>query len=190
MIEVEMKLPVEDMEKLGTDLTGMGFQRGNRIREEDSYFDNSSGQIRLNGEAFRVRRETDIDTGTSKSVMTYKGKKLNRLSMTRRELETGVEDAEICIQILQSLGFDIVPPMVIKTRQFLYRDDVTACLDRVEGLGDFLELEIIISEDENQDQALSRIETILKQLGYSHEDTTRTSYLTMLQKEMDNLPER
>lgn len=181
MIEVEIKLPIKDSKRIEKDLEEMGFSRGNRIREQDFYFDNDSSQIRLNGEAFRVRKETDLNTGNDKTVMTYKGKKLDKQSMTRRELETGVEDAEICTQIIRSLGFERVLPAVVKTRQFLRLDDMTACLDTVEGLGTFLELEIIISEAENRDQALSRIESILEKLGYSIADTTRNSYLSMLQ---------
>lgn len=182
MIEVEIKLPIKDIGKIETNLTGMGFVRTNRIREKDFYFDNADKQIRLNGEALRVRQETDLYIGHSKTVITYKGKKLDHVSMTRKELETGVQDAQICIQILQAIGFDMVSPAVIKTRQMFCLDDITACLDSVEGLGDFLELEIIIPEDGRQDWALDRIETILGQLGYSLKDTTRTSYLSMLQR--------
>ena len=38
---------------------------------------------------------------------------------------------------------------------------MTACLDQVDGLGDFLELEILIEEDENKENALQQIEISL-----------------------------
>ena len=92
-----------------------------------------------------------------------------------------MEDAEMCIQILEAIGFQIIPPQVIKTRQEYTFENVTACIDQVQDLGDFLELEILIEEDENKENALQQIEIILRRLGYTLKDTTRTSYLSMLQ---------
>ena len=105
--------------------------------------------------------------------------------MSRKELETEVADGEICMQILEALGFGAVPPRVVKERQILKRNRVTACVDQVKNLGPFLELEIVIREDESKDQALEQIEQILRELGYALEDTTRNSYLSMLQQTED-----
>ena len=58
---------------------------------------------------------------------------------------------------------------------------MTACIDQVQDLGDFLELEMVITEDKNKDDALGQIEKMLQRLGYSLKDTTRNSYLSMLQ---------
>ena len=93
-------------------------------------------------------------------------------------------DASICRGILQSIGFMPVPP-VEKLRQYFQREDITACVDSVKHLGDFMELECIVKEENEREQALGKLEEILGQLGYSMEDTTRTSYLSMLlRKEM------
>lgn len=185
MIEVELKLPIRDAEAVREDLIKMGFGSDGQIREEDCYFDNERRQIRENGEALRVRKITDLLTERSETVITYKGRKLDRISMSRKELETEVADGEICMQILEALGFGAVPPMVVKERQILKRNRVTACVDQVKNLGPFLELEIVIREDESKDQALEQIEQILRELGYALEDTTRNSYLSMLQKTED-----
>ena len=61
------------------------------------------------------------------------------------------------------------------------RDDLHACLDEVEGLGSFLELEIMVEDEGNRPEALGRIEEILEKLGYTMKDTTRVSYLGQLQ---------
>ena len=114
MIEVELKLPIRDAEAVREDLIKMGFGSDGQIREEDCYFDNERRQIRENGEALRVRKITDLLTERSETVITYKGRKLDRISMSRKELETEVADGEICMQILEALGFGAVPPMVVK----------------------------------------------------------------------------
>ena len=59
---------------------------------------------------------------------------------------------------------------------------MTACVDRVTGLGDFLELEIIVEDETEQAAALGEIEMLLEVLGYTMQDTTRTSYLSMTEE--------
>ena len=76
--------------------------------------------------------------------MTFKGPKIDTVSMTRKELEMQVESAEVGKEILCSLGYTQMYP-VIKNRQYYHKDHITACLDRVDQLGDFLELEIIVN---------------------------------------------
>ena len=106
---------------------------------------------------------------------------MDQVSMSRKELETGVEDSDVCIGILEALGFQIVEPKVIKTRQEYTLDQMHACVDRVENLGDFLELELVIEEEQGKETALQEIEKVLQRLGYTRKDTVRNSYLSMLQ---------
>ncbi|OLR59400.1 hypothetical protein BHF70_07060 [Anaerostipes sp. 494a] len=181
MIEVEIKLPIDNKENVEADLKRLGFIKSSLVCEEDIYFDNDAGQIRKNGEALRVRKVTDLLANQTDVVITYKGKKMDQISMSRKELETGVADAEICTQIFESLGFRVILPKVKKTRQEYTFDQMTACIDQVQDLGDFFELEMVITEDKNKDDALGQIEKMLQRLGYSLKDTTRNSYLSMLQ---------
>ena len=69
-----------------------------------------------------------------------------------------------------------------KQRQYFHRENITACSDNIKDLGDYLELEILTDSEENRTVALQKIEDTLKQLGYSMQETTRTSYLSMLMK--------
>lgn len=186
MIEVEIKLPIKEKEAVEAALQALGFTPSACFCEEDIYFDHASGQIRKNGEALRVRTITDLQTGQKETVITFKGKKLDAVSMSRKELETGVADGEVCMQILEALGFQAVQPMVQKTRQEYQRERMTACVDEVQDLGTFLELELVISEEESREEALQEIDKELQKLGYSLKDTTRTSYLSMLQQMEDD----
>ena len=72
--------------------------------------------------------------------------------------------------------------VVEKLRQYYHRDNIPACVDAVTNLGDYLELEIIVDEEEKREAALDQLEQILHTLGYSMQDTTRTSYLSMFLK--------
>ena len=184
MIEVEVKLPVADLDTIKGKLLKMGFRETAFIEERDTYFDNRQGDIRANGEALLVRETKDHLTGESRAQINFKGKKLDTCTMTREELETGVENGEISRKILQAIGYIPVAPEVIKERIMLRRESVTACLDNVRGLGEFLELEILADSKKQKDAALGQIENILNNLGYQISDTVRTAYLSMLQKRM------
>ena len=184
MIEVEVKLPVEDLNEIKRKLVKIGFEESSFIEERDTYFDNQQGDIRANDEALRVRETKDHRTGKIRAQINFKGKRLDAGTMTREELETGVENGEISRKILQAIGYITVAPEVIKERIMLRRESVTACLDNVRGLGEFLELEILADSKKQKDAALGQIENILNNLGYQISDTVRTAYLSMLQKRM------
>jgi adenylate cyclase class 2 len=70
---------------------------------------------------------------------------------------------------------------VIKTRQYFSFDEMTACIDAVNDLGEFLELEMVVSEEERE-SSLAHIVEFLEKIGYDKEEIIRTSYLSMLQK--------
>ena len=178
------KLPAADLNLIKGKLLQAGFKETSFIEERDTYFDNQRGDIRANGEALRVRETKDHLTGKRRAQINFKGKKLDARTMTREELETGVENGEISRKILQAIGYIPVAPEVIKERIMLRRESVTACLDNVRGLGEFLELEILADSKKQKDAALGQIENILNNLGYQISDTVRTAYLSILQKRM------
>ncbi len=183
MIEVEIKLKINNIEQVKKQLGEIGFVWEGAEREEDVYFDNEEGRIRRNGQAFRVRIITDHVRGKTKTVMTFKGKKLDTQTMTRKELETGVGNADTAIAIIKALGYEPVKPWVVKERENFKRNAITASIDQVQGLGDFLELEILIPDHESRAQAMEILEEVLEKLGYSMKNSLQTSYLSMLQKQ-------
>lgn len=185
MIEVEVKLPVEDLERIKKELSAGSFQRVQLLREEDHYYDNDAQDIRMSGEALRIRKTTDLETGYVQKLITFKGKKVDKVSMTRTELETEVGDASTMHELFEALGYHEVKPAVIKVRDELAYESLHACLDEVEGLGSFLELEVVVEDDSEREMALCEIERVLKRLGYQMSDTIRTSYLTLLQRKTD-----
>lgn len=182
MIEVEIKIRV-DICEAANKLKNVGFSKDTQVRETDNYFDNIAGDIRGNDTALRIRTVEYPESDSSKSYITFKGKRCDDVSMTRPEYETYVKHPAEMIKILESLGYKPVEPEVIKDRTIYVNGSVTACLDRVEGLGDFLELEIITDIDSRND-ALDRLWKMLELLGYDRDDTTTMSYLTMLQNRL------
>lgn len=179
MIEVEIKIKVKDRVLLEDKLLKAGFLKGNLVKESDIYFDNQAHQIKDSDSALRIRSCENLTLNHEKHFMTYKGPKLDTVSMTRKEVEMQIEDAQTGKEILMSLGYCLVYP-VVKTRQYYHLDQITACLDQVDNLGEFLELEVIISKENEKQKALDSLLLFVKEFGYDPEEMVRTSYLSML----------
>ena len=180
MVEVEVKVSVKNKIYLEEKLLEKGFLKGDLLKESDSYFDSACHEIREKDMALRIRSCENITRNLTENFMTYKGPKMDKISMTRKELEMNIESAETGRDILKSLGYIEVPP-VVKLRQLFHLDKMTACLDQVENLGDFLELEIVVAQENEKENALDRLISLLYELGYEQEDIIKTSYLSMLE---------
>lgn len=189
MIEVEVKLKIDSAESIEKKLIELGFRKGQTLQEIDYYYNGVDRDFRASGEALRLRLVESLDgsavvadrPGEPLIQMTYKGPKLDNVSMSRVEHQVNIDNFETMLSILSSLGYKPVEP-VIKLRRELFSEEICACVDTVDGLGDYLELEIMVDEESQRENALDRISVVLKQLGYSISDTTTTSYLSMLEK--------
>lgn len=179
MIEVEIKIQTEQTTAEQRLLVN-GFEKNECAKETDTYYDNAAGDIRGNDTSLRIRTVDYPDSSLSRSYITFKGNRCDDVSMTRPEYESLIERPDEIKMILKSLGYEPVEPAVIKERSLYVKGSISACLDKVEGLGEFLELEII-SENESKDDALVRLWETLELLGYDRDDTITVSYLSMLQ---------
>ena len=177
--EIEIKIPIEDPERIMKSLLTRGFQKYQRVVEEDMYYNSEYHDVRKHDEALRIRKTRDLLTGKTRAQINFKGKKMDQISMSRREYETGIEDPDCMEKILGAIGFTRVAG-VKKTRNYLRREEMTACLDQVENLGDFLELEVIVRKENLREKCLVQMREILQELGLSMDNTVRTSYLSML----------
>ena len=139
--------------------------------EEDVYFNHPCRDFAATDEALRVRRDVE---GIK---MTYKGPKLDSETKSREEIKLNVDDFETTIAILRKLGFKEV--RTIKKIRRIYRaGSAIICIDEVEGLGRFVEIEV---ESESL-EAKERLFEIASVLGYSRNESIVESYLELLEK--------
>ena len=87
MIEVEIKVSVKNITKIEECLLKNGFIKGANIKESDYYFDNEVHEIRNNDQALRIRSSYDLDADVKYNLMTFKGSKMDEISMTRKEYD-------------------------------------------------------------------------------------------------------
>jgi adenylate cyclase class 2 len=180
MLEIEMKFPGVDVAALERLLAAWGARPDRPVEEADSYFNSPDPHrdFARTDEALRLRQ-----VGPANFV-TYKGPKRGTQTKTRTEIEVPLGDGEQAARdfaaILTHLGYRFVA--VVRKRRRVYhlqRDGfpLQVCLDDVEGLGRFAEVEIMAPE-EQLDAARAVLLRTAAALGLSGEE--RRSYLELL----------
>ena len=168
MLEIEVKAYADDLRKVESKLRDIGAQFIEEIQQIDTYYNHPCRNFAETDEALRIRR-----SGT-KYYLTYKGKKVDPESKTRKEIEVEIADAHTTAELLVSLGFSPVAD-VKKVRKVYTLDTFTVCLDDVVNVGTFVEVETCGEHvEELRNSALS----ILNALNLK--DYERKSYLELL----------
>ncbi len=174
MIEVEVKFRIECGDNVEEKLKSLGFSYVESKVEEDLYFNSSTRDFRKSDEALRLRRDG------SGVKLTYKGKKIDSETKTREEITVGVDDFESAKELLQKLGFYPVRE-VRKKRKIYKRGKIVACVDEVDGLGCFIELEIDLDSmySDRLEEAKRELMKIAEEIGV--EKSITKSYLEMIE---------
>lgn len=168
MLEIEVKVPAVDHADLRRRMILVGAIEVGEESHQDIYLNHPCRDFGETDEALRLR------SVNGRTLLTYKGPKIDRRSKTREEIEVPVEEPEKVISILRKLGFTEVA--TVRKRRSVYRcGDVTVALDRVEGLGDFVELEY---EGDDLEKGMERINAVMYSLNLKGNE--RRSYLELL----------
>ncbi|GAB7008215.1 class IV adenylate cyclase [Halorubrum trueperi] len=190
MYEVEIKVPA-DVDAVRRRLRDAGAERVGTRRQRDVYYDAPHRDFAETDEALRVRREVPLDDSDEPSdawpvggeeettKITYKGPLLDDGSKTRVERETGVDDAEAVAGILSGLGFEPAAT-VEKRREFWAYEGFTVALDAVDGVGEFVEIEREVDDEDTIERTRNEASAALSRLGLDGSSQVRTSYLGLL----------
>lgn len=187
MVEIEIKAALENMtiEQLQAAAAEIGFVKSGTLEEKDVYFNGNNRDFMKTDEALRLRSYKDLDLNADETVITYKGPKSDNRSNTRLEYETSVGDLSVMGDLLMALGYQAAFT-VEKTRQEWVMaggdgmPDITLCLDAVENLGNYMELETLVTDESNKQIMVDWLLDLLDQFGVPRENLTRKSYLELL----------
>lgn len=178
MLEVEMKFTAADHALIRRKLAEWGARPGAVHDEADHYFNAPDRDFARTDEALRLRRIGDAN------FVTYKGPKRDAETKTRTEIEVplgeGQRVAEDFSRVLVCLGYR--PVAVVRKRRQIHRVEreghhLEVCLDEVENLGAFVELEIQAPEER-----LAAAKAVLQRAAAELQLTRseRRSYLELL----------
>jgi adenylate cyclase class 2 len=175
-IELKLRFNTAEREKLIAWCERSGYAAGEPTEQIDHYLMPGSINLFANDEAFRVRRSSCA--GKTVWSLIFKGKNTGTTMQERQELETAVEDGEVLIVMLERLGIREILT-VKKTRISFRKGAVTICLDRVESLGEFLEIEIM-TEGGNIVSARRKINELVKSMALETAMPEPKNYLQLL----------
>jgi adenylate cyclase class 2 len=178
MMEVEAKYRLDDRTLVEARLREWGATIIADHAEVDHYLNAPDRDFARTDEALRLRRIGE------QNFLTYKGPRHDATSKTRAEVEIpcppGGAAAEAFLKLFHHLGYRATA--VVRKRRKIYewrRDGFTvhACLDDVENVGRFVELEIVAEDNEFP----AARETVLRTAAELELGTTEVrSYLEQL----------
>ena len=178
--EVELKFRVDDPADLARRLADRGAAPAEAVDHEDVYFAHPARDFAASGEAFRIRGAGDANR------ITYKGPKHAGPTKTREEIELGFDpglaargDLHL---VLERLGF--TPVLTVRKRRTSHElldaagRPLTVVIDRVEGLGDFAEVETLVAGAADLAAGQGAVLALARELGLGEPEPR--SYLRML----------
>ena len=138
------------------------------LHQVDTFFPCASGRLKL-------REFAD----GSAELIQYVRADTAELRESRYEKVAVPEPAVLKRALHNALGEDIV---VSKQRTVWFSGRTRIHLDRVEGLGEFIELEVVLAEGDGYEDAQREAEALLEALGVAPEDHLQDAYADMLRR--------
>ena len=180
MIETELRIRVNDVNKLEKKLTLIGCEYKKTEWQKDTYYDNDVHEIRNTDRAIRLRQIRLNDAQNITCFVTFKGINMDHVSNVREENEYEISDLDEYKRKFLQLGYHPVSPEVEKIRKEYKYGDITVCIDNVKNIGIFMEMEKI--SEEYSEESKKELKELLELLGYEIDDNIKDSYLDILQK--------
>ncbi len=172
MREIELKFKVNNLNEIIKKLEEKNCKISEKLVQYDTiYVENLDNVESTEGSIWlRVRKEND------KIELNYK--KQSKKLMESEEIEFAVSSYEKANLFLKSLGYK--PWVEVnKTRRHTKYQDCNICIDEVEKLGSFIELELLINENNNVDYE-KQLLAIAKELNIDTTSRVNSHYDTMI----------
>ena len=176
MREIEIKLKVSNLQDVEQGLKNKGCVLSEPISQHDVIYSlkGSKNEFQSASEGDIIIRIRHLKDKAQLNLKQQKSSEMDNL-----EYETCVEDAEAMHKILETLGWHPVVE-VKKTRKKGKIGEYEVCLDQVEKLGTFVELEKMTSDDANPEEVKEELFKELEALGLSRSDEETRGYDTQI----------
>lgn len=169
VLEVESKYRSPSNEKVESALARLGAKKISSTEMEDVYFSHPSRDFGKSDESLRLRK------AEGRAELSYKGPRMHtEFAKAREEITVKVDDALAAQRIVERLGFKEFC-LIRKRRNSYLLDKLRVDVDDVEGLGEFVELEVLT---ESPEIAAGLLEVARKELELQKQEPK--TYLEML----------
>jgi predicted adenylyl cyclase CyaB len=163
---VEVKARVRDMACLRARAVALSGGPGREMQQEDTFFRIPRGRLKLR------------EQSPGQPELIFYEREDARAPKPSRYLLAGVsEPAALRAVLSAALGLH----GVVRKRRTLYRIGQTRLhLDEVEGLGSFLELEVVLAEGQDVAQGRAIADGLMGQMGIAAPDLVSCAYVDLL----------
>jgi len=175
MKEIEVKAKINNISKIKNKLIKMGCSFSEPLLQRDIIFLHNSMEFKDIGEGKVILR---IRNSNGKFLLTLKKQLKNELDNIEREIT--VDDPTQAQDILKYMNYHEVV-RVNKNRLRCKYNDMTICLDEVEKLGSFIEVEKITNSD-NSAEVQKNLFNFLMSLGIQKEAQVLKGYDTLIEE--------
>jgi predicted adenylyl cyclase CyaB len=166
VLNIELKARCDDLGRLRERCESLGAEGQEPERQTDTYFTVGHGRLKL--------RES-LESGAE--MIYYIRDDVAGARESHYELYQ-VEDAEgLKAMLAQALGISVV---VAKRRQTFMLGNVRIHLDKVQGLGGFVELQGTVDEPGELPLVADEVQGVQQALGISPESLVKESYATLV----------
>jgi len=169
--EIEIKARVKSLDDIKKKILTLGGKPERKISQIDIYYGEHLLYKKL-GYPFMVR----VRQEGGKALFTYKGAALKADGIWE-EIEFGIDNADKGLKMLRAMGLEKIVKISKKREEFRL-NNFGICLDRIEGLGDFIELELISDDEPKKIQ--KKLVVFMKKLGVSPEKVIKKGYVYLL----------
>ena len=181
MREIEIKARLTNVDSVLDAIAGRGGNLSAAVTQRDRVYGlpGTPGASANTDPWLRIRTQTQGDS--TKYLFTLKRSITNQLDSI--EHETEVADDEELKSIIEQLDF--VPYSdLTKTRRTAKLGVIEVCIDHIEQLGDFIELEKLTAEDVVYGDVIDELWNILDSLGVPRSDELTDGYDVLLNKHL------
>ncbi|MDO8571142.1 MAG: class IV adenylate cyclase [bacterium] len=173
MREVEVKAKVENLSELETKLVALGCTFSEPLHQDDHIYNKKGDSL---GAQYRGMVVLRIRNQNGVYIVTLKQQQENEKDNIEREVV--IDDSAAMNDILAIIGYEETMH-VKKVRRSCAYQEMTICLDEVEGLGSFIEVEKL-TEGEGGSIVQEELFLFLETLGVSRNQRVLEGYDTQL----------
>ncbi|MFA5777993.1 MAG: class IV adenylate cyclase [Candidatus Paceibacterota bacterium] len=170
--EVEVKARVKNFDEIIPKLKELGCVLSEPIMQDDYIFNQKGIDLYKGHGDLSVLRIREQD---KKIIFTLKKNRSNELDCIEKEIE--VNDKNTLKEIIELLGFESNVEVHKKRIKTNYKD-YEICLDEVDGLGTYIEVEKM--SDEDGEKVQEELFGFLQTLGILKEDKVFNGYDTLI----------
>lgn len=176
MKEIEVKASVNNASVLREKLKSAGWQPlETAVQDDRVYIKNGIDYSAIPPGTIFLRLREQL----GRKTFTFKQRLKKEDELQCLEYESVIENPEAISDMLKALDFYEVV-RVKKSREAARLHDMEICLDDVEGLGTFIEVERMVDDESTGDQVQEELVAFLETLGISKTDRVTVGYDTLV----------